>query len=306
MSEVVTELKTLQNNMTNMQAEMNEVKAKEIDRMKKLSTEYEDISDEESNEEAEINEDPLAALDKIANSEEAGTSKDEDNLLEELKKFFDSEEVTGPKICEKVGSLLNASLRKHPAAERVKKVAEAMKYPENVPNLKVPKTNEELLTCLSYKGKYLDTSVSKVSMLISKALCPLLNITSDASNKSLKTVGEYMEGFNQSIRLLVASFNYLCQIRKDIIKHNTTIPHMAFMCKPEHGTGEEFLFPFELIKKVQEMNKMNKIGKPKFQQSFKGKFFKKKNYQNSGKNSFLGFRRNDNNSRGRGRGQRRQ
>ena len=279
LASVVSALQIIQGDIKEMRGEINKMKNESEE-----NDEYEEISDDELVDESG---DPLEELNKLSNS--CAVDVEENELLNELKEFFDDEEVKGPKVCEKVGSLINASLRKHPAADRVKKLVEAVKHPENIPNLKIPKTNEELYSCLNFKGKALDGALRKISLLISKALCPILKIVSDTNKKETKPLTEYMEGCNQSIRLLVASFNYLCQARKDIVKFNSSIPHMNFMSKPEHGTGEEFLFPFELVKKVQEMTKMNKIGKGKFNQNqnFKKNFYKKKNFQQ--KRPFLGF-----------------
>ena len=97
-------------------------------------------------------------------------------------------------------------------------------------------------------------------MLLSKALVPVANMLNDIGLKQAKPLEQYMEPLNDSLRLMAAAFNFLNQTRKEISRIYVRETALGQLCKWDHEVGQDTLFPFDVSKKCDEINKVKKLG----------------------------------------------
>lgn len=98
-----------------------------------------------------------------------------DKLLAEFDNFFDSEEDQGPELTTGLAGIVNASLRRRPHDDHVKKILAKYKIPANVPNLKAPATNNDVHKAMRKGPSILDYNIRKSQVALSKAMVPLLS-----------------------------------------------------------------------------------------------------------------------------------
>jgi hypothetical protein len=225
----------------------------------------------ESEEEEGGNADPLDKLTDIVGSQDNNEDEEEgqafDRALSDLAGFFHSEEERGEPLCEKLAKVLDASLRRKPQDASVKATAAKIKIPANVPNLNVPATNDDIAKAMSQSGKLLDTHLSRTNLLLSKAIVPIAQILNDLGNKKAQKVEYYMDGLNDSLRLIAASFNYLNQTRKEVARQNIREASLAQLCKWDCEVGQSQLFPFDVTKRCDELNKVKSLGSSSFKRA---------------------------------------
>lgn len=110
------------------------------------------------------------------------------------------------------------SLRRQPSSDGMKSTCDKIKLPSYVPNLKVPGTITAVTKALSVGGRLVDARLSLTNGLISKALVPIARFISDIGEKKGQNIHYYLDGLNNSLRLLTSSVNYVNQLRKEIAR----------------------------------------------------------------------------------------
>ena len=75
-----------------------------------------------------------------------------------------------------------------------------------------------------------------------------------------KAPAAYVDGFNDSLKLLTASFNWLNHCRKDVVRNDVKDPAIFNLCGWDVAVGETALFPFDVTKKVDKTKKTRKLG----------------------------------------------
>ena len=198
--------------------------------------------------------DPLASL-QTARATSDSTS-DFDAAVAGLTSFFQSnKEITGDDINGKLADALNISLRLRPVDASVNELTDKYPYPGNIPNLKVPKTNTDISTDLWKSSQYLDLLIQKCQLMTSKALIPILRLLDDITTKPKRRIQDYQEPLHDTLRLLAACFNSLSQARKDVIRTSFHDTHVSKLCTWDTPVGEEFLFDFDVVAKVDTLTK---------------------------------------------------
>ena len=74
----------------------------------------------------------------------------------------------------------------------------------------------------------------------------------------------YLEGFNDSLRLIISAFNYISQVRKEVFRFHVNDTALAELCKWDCEVGLDELFPFDVVKKCDEIQRTKKLGRPSF------------------------------------------
>lgn len=184
--------------------------------------------------------------------------------LEEFAGHFHGEEALGDPLSERLASILNLSLRRRPSSDSIKQTCDKIKLPNNVPNLKVPVTNPAITKAMSVGGKLVDTRLSLTNGLLVKALVPIARCISDIGDGNVQPITCYLEGLNNSFRLLASAVNYLNQLRKEVARIHVNDSALAELCIWECEVGQDDLFPFDVIKKCEEIHKSRKLGRPTF------------------------------------------
>ena len=210
-------------------------------------------SDEEEGELTQDMLDPLDELDALPTPTAPSSPQFDDDAfskaLGDLSAHFHGEEEKGEPLSDRLASILNDSLRRRPSSEGIKLTCSKIKLPSNVPNLCVPATNTAISQALSAGGKLLDSRLCQTTSLLTKALVPITQCVSDIGEKTGKPLSHYLEGFNNSIRLLVSAVNFLNHMRKEVARLHVHDTALTDLCKWDCEVGTETLFPFDVAKK---------------------------------------------------------
>ncbi|MPC16057.1 hypothetical protein E2C01_008869 [Portunus trituberculatus] len=164
------------------------------------------------------------------------------------KGHFHGEEL-GDLLSEHLASILNLSLRCRSSSGSVKQTCDRIKLPNNVLNLKVPVTNSAITKAMSIGAKLVDTWLSLTNGLLVKALVPIARCISNIGDRHVQPITCYLEGINNSFRLLVSTVNYINQLRKDVARIHVNDSALEEFCKWECEVGQDDLFPFDIVKK---------------------------------------------------------
>ena len=223
-------------------------------------------SEDEATEISECLPDPLDELDTLTSLPPSRDTDEADFLkaLGDLSGHFHGEEQKGEPLSERLASILNPSLRRRPSSEGIKSTCDKIKVPSNVPNLKVPVTNTALSKAMSFGGKLIDVRLFQTNGLITKAIVPIARQISDIGDKKGKTLNSYLDGLNNSLRLLSSAVNYINQLRKEVVRIHVHDSALVDLCKWECEVGKDDLFPFDVTKKCEEIHKTRKLGRPSF------------------------------------------
>lgn len=172
--------------------------------------------------------------------------------------------MKGDPLSDRLASILNVSLRRRPNSDTVKTICSRLKVPNNVPNMKVPETNSAITKIMNVGGKLLDARLAHTNNILLRALVPLALCISDIGEKTGKPLKTYLEGFNDSLRLVVSAFNYINHLRKKVIRFHVNDTALSDLCKGGCEVGTDELFPFDVVKKCDEIHKTKKLGRPAF------------------------------------------
>ena len=198
-------------------------------------------------------------------------------------------EDEGKPVFDELADSLNKTLRLQPNHPVVHEMLEQLHYPSNVPKLKIPLMNEELLSAMPKGGKFLDTKLFRTSGLLAKCLVPILNLLTDIHGGNMRPLSEYYQDLFCTLRLSVANLNYLHQTRKDLCKLLINEPGLKKQCNWSSAIGDDFIFPFDMVKKVEEYRKAIKLGAPRRPRFFRGRpSFRGGRYYGRGRSSFRG------------------
>ncbi|XP_045131599.1 uncharacterized protein LOC123516406 isoform X3 [Portunus trituberculatus] len=184
--------------------------------------------------------------------------------LEEFAGHFHGEEELGDALSERLASILDVSLRRRPSSDSVKATYEKIKLPNNMLNLKVPVTNSAITKAMSVQGKLVDTRLSLTNGLLAKALVPIARCISDMGERNVQPITCYLDGLNNSLRFLTSAVNYVIQLRKEVARFNVHDSALEELCKWECEVGRDDLFPFDVVKKCEDIHKSRKLGRPAF------------------------------------------
>lgn len=110
----------------------------------------------------------------------------------------------------------------------------------------------------------MDARLTHINGLLLKALVPITQCVSDVGERKGKAVNFYLEGLNDCLRLLISAFNYANQLRKEVARVHVNDTALADLCKWECEVGTDKLFPFDLVKKCDEIHRTKKLGRPSF------------------------------------------
>ncbi|KAK3868375.1 hypothetical protein Pcinc_026224 [Petrolisthes cinctipes] len=209
--------------------------------------------------------DPLDNLDTICPAQPSlQTDVDDASFLRTLDDCFHGDEPKGDPLSDRLASILNVSLRRRPNSDTVKTTCSRLKVPNNVPNMKVPETNSAITKVMNVGGKLLDARLAHTNNILLRALVPLAICISNIGEKTGKPLNTYLEGFNDSLRLVVSAFNYINQLRKEVIRFHVIDNALSELCKGGCEVGTDELFPFDVVKKCDEIHKTKKLGRPSF------------------------------------------
>ena len=185
------------------------------------------------------------------------------NLTEAFVSDIQGHENSGRDVYEELAKALDESLRRQPSDVKIRDLAVKYPFPGNLPKLRVPSMNDEVLAAMPKGGKVLEAKVTKATSLMGKALVPVFDLLTDVHHNDVKPIARYFPALIDACRLQVANINYMHQLRKDIAKFMIKEPALAHICSWDVKIGEENLFPFDVTKHVEDYKKALKLGAPK-------------------------------------------
>ena len=208
--------------------------------------------------------DPLAALDGLGGPRDTPDDADFHRALEELAGHFHCQEKKGEPLSDRLAGILDDSLRRRPTSEGVKSTCSKVRLPSNVPNLAVPVTNAAISKALSVGGRLIDARLFFTNGLLSKALVPVAQCLSDIGERKGQPVTAYLDGLNNCVRLLTSAVCYINQLRKEVARIHVHDSALAELCRWDCDVGTAELFPFDVIKKCEEIHRARRLGRPSF------------------------------------------
>lgn len=88
-------------------------------------------------------------LEDLFPAEENNEESESQDVLEDLDQYFEPQTETGGKVSEKMATLANRALHETPNEEKMKKVMDKYKRPENITHLQIPKVDHSLWRVLA-------------------------------------------------------------------------------------------------------------------------------------------------------------
>ena len=126
----------------------------------------------------------------------------------------------------------------------------AYKAPNNVSRLQTPKTNPDVWDMLKRGPQIVDSSVQKVQSLQVAMLSSVTRMVDGMFKAETPTsIDDHSQVLTDIVTMSVMSFNYLSQIRKDVIRNSCG--WLAKYCTWETPVGKELLFD-NLNKTIKE------------------------------------------------------
>ena len=216
--------------------------------------------------------DPMAKLSAIlaaagspnlASASTAGKPDFQKSLVAGLLGLFQGPDDSGPPLRDEFAEALNGALRSRPQDTVIKELAGKIKVPSNVPQLAVPRTNQDVQKALSCDGKLLDSQLSKSNNLLAKALVPLATFVSEYGTAAQKDISAYLPGLQDSFSLITSAFNYVNHTRKEVTRVFVNDSAIAEIAKWDVPVGASEIYPFDVTKKCDEIAKARKLGGPR-------------------------------------------
>ncbi|MPC74606.1 hypothetical protein E2C01_068975 [Portunus trituberculatus] len=112
--------------------------------------------------------------------------------------------------------------------------------------------------------RLIDACLFFTNGLLSKALVPVAQCLSDIGQRKGKPVDAYLDGLNNCVRLLTSALCYLNQLRKEVARIHVNNSALAELCRWDCEVGTAELFPFDVVKKCEELHRARRLGRPSF------------------------------------------
>ncbi|XP_076111605.1 uncharacterized protein LOC143079852 [Mytilus galloprovincialis] len=261
---------------------------------------YSDISSAESNDESVYDSDDDCSGDEEL-AENTSKKNDNINVLESMKDFISTEELSGPKINNDLAGYMNQGLRTRPNEDKLKELTQKYNKPANVSSLKVPRVNLGIWRQMTTSNTDVDLKLQHLQNLLSKAACPMMYMMDMFLQKSsnqqpitIQEVQSYTVTCKDTYQMLQASFSEITFRRRSFIKGDIQ-PQYKALCD-DTTPVTDMLFGDDIKEKIKEMDAENsvfkKVGHEKstvFHQSTRGrggsshKFGKKRRKIDGGK-----------------------
>ena len=215
-------------------------------------------------------EDPITIYMRDQEDEEEEEDPEVEDLIADLSMFFTDDEEVGPKIDEGLAKMANAALRGKAQPEKLKKLAEKYKRPENVDNLQSPKVEEILWRQLRKDSKGIDYVLQKNQSSLSVALVPIIKAVGILHSSKTKEMNPLKELITDAFKILSLSVTNNHEIRREKIKKELD-PKYKGICNKEASTTK--LFGDQLQESIKTMgsSKFNLTLHQSSRKSFLGK-----------------------------------
>ncbi len=129
-------------------------------------------------------------------------------------------------------------------------MTESYKAPSNVSRLQTPKTNPDVWELLNKGHQIVDSSTQRVQSLQVGVMSAVTRMVDAITNDTAGPLSDYAQELTDVVTMHVMSFNYLSQIRKDVIRNALGYP-LAKFCAWDTPVGADLLFE-NLAKRMKD------------------------------------------------------
>ena len=213
----------------------------------------------------ESEEDIQTLMDKVAgeDGELEAEEQEEDEILADLEKEYESEDLTGQNIhSPQLAKLLNKMFRNRLPDKLLKEKLERQARPENCDTAKPPRVNPGIWRKLHEPTQKRDLQLFKIQQALVKGIIPIARLTdlSMTEKKGLDQEGvQQMKQFGLDALSLLTHVNYeLNMQRKQLMKPDIGRDY-ASLCSP-YVPFTDWLFGDDLQKQLKDIGDVNKIG----------------------------------------------
>ena len=189
----------------------------------------------------------------------------EDEVLGELSKLYESEGTVSDPINAKLASLVDKMVKTSLSEEKVREKHEKYNRLENCENLINTRVNPEIWTKVRSNTRSRDLKMQKLETSLLKSMIPivkmsdkLLELKSNSKSASQSDVSEFLQLSLDSLALMGHSINEVDIKRRELIKPDLN-DQFKQLCG-SHTPVTKLLFGDDLPKSVKEISETNKVG----------------------------------------------
>ncbi len=142
-----------------------------------------------------------------------------------------------------------AYCRRKPVEEHFQSLTNDYRAPKNIEKLQTPRTNPDIWELLNKGVRIVDTTTQRSQSLQVSALSVLMRIIDQIGGDTAGACVDHLQEVSDAVAMLVMSFAYLSQSRKELIRNALGFP-LAKFCTWDTPVGAD-LIP-ELPKKLKE------------------------------------------------------
>ena len=181
----------------------------------------------------------------------------EDEVLGELSKLYESEGTVSDPINAKLASLVDKMVKTSLSEEKIKEKHEKYNRPENCENLINTRVNPEIWSKVRSNTRSRDLKMQKLETFV-KMSDKLLELKSNSNSASESDVSEFLQLSLDSLALMGHSINEVNIKRRELIKPDLN-DQFKQLCG-WHTPVTKLLFGDDLPKSVKEISETNKVG----------------------------------------------
>jgi len=205
-------------------------------------------------------------LQQAETSKQSKTSKtDEDEVLGELSKLYESEGTVSEPINAKLASLVDKIVKTSLSEEKTKEKHEKYNRPQNCENLINTRVNPEIWSKIRSNTRSRDLRMQKLETSLNKSMIPIIKIVdkmlelkSNSKPASETDVSAFLQLSLDSLALLGHSINEVNLKRRELIKPELN-DQFKQLCSSQTPVTK-LLFGDDLPKSVKEISETNKVG----------------------------------------------
>jgi hypothetical protein len=252
----------------------------------------------EGDEYDEVNDNPnnvniLADIENIASSDSqeiaqnfANSNEHDDDVLQYASQLDLDDDVKGPKINEKIASIVNKLRLQRITQEQSKSIMKRHNKPENV-EVRLPKCEQSIWNEIPGKARVTDVKFQTVqTVLLSSINCQLeVANTLLASNADKDVLTTCLDGIT-----LAMTANYDLNLRRREAMRPQFKPEFAKGLCSSTSPADEFLFGGDTAKRVKEINELNKLKVCRNSSTYRGRFQRYNPYPSRGARGAFSFR----------------
>ena len=207
----------------------------------------------------------LASSDNNNNSQPVDNVAGDDVLLDQLglawAACYAQEETAGPDIDQGLADLVAKYVRAKPVDDNIRASMAKISVPGNCPKLVVPSLNSDVQVALSkLNAKLTERVLAKITGIVCKSMVPVLNVLSEVMKKNVRLPSNHVLALSEAMALLSTVICIANQGRKNNIQNTIDEPLLRQICGPDTAVGEKELFGFNVLEKVTELKKAQKLG----------------------------------------------